>query len=176
MRRLGFAQIINLSKEMKQRPKIYKDESGDPWIDFTIEHDSVMIDLGANVGFISGGWLDAIGKKVDIICFEPNPHAFKVLQEKFKYNSNVKCVVEMIDFCAFLKKLKEKRKVSFIKMDIEGGEVALLKELLDQKLLDDIQVTVEAHDQKMPELKEGTDALRERIEREGLTNIVLEHP
>ena len=61
-------------------------------------------------------------------------------------------------------------------MDIEGGEVALLKELLDQKLLDDIQVTVEAHDQKMPELKEATDALRERIEREGLTNIVLEHP
>ena len=48
----------------------------------------IGIDCGANVGGIT----ENILKECDeVYAFEPNPHAFKALQDKFKNNLNVTC-------------------------------------------------------------------------------------
>ena len=49
----------------------------------------IAIDCGANVGNITKQMAE---RGAVVYAFEPNPHAFKVLEEKFKNDHNVHCV------------------------------------------------------------------------------------
>ncbi len=49
----------------------------------------IAIDCGANIGDITEQFLKM---GAFVFAFEPNPHAFSVLQERFALNSQVKCI------------------------------------------------------------------------------------
>jgi len=81
--------------------------------------------------------------------------------------------VETIDLAGFLQSLGQP--VAFLKIDIEGAEIGVVNRLLDTgayKIAN--QIVVETHERKITELFEPTEALRERIEQEGVTNIRLD--
>jgi FkbM family methyltransferase len=81
--------------------------------------------------------------------------------------------VEAIDLAAFIAALPQP--VKLLKIDVEGVECPLLNRLIDRGLAQGIErILVETHDHKVPQLAPETNALRERIRREGLTNISLD--
>lgn len=73
--------------------------------------------------------------------------------------------VPMIDFLAFLRGVvAEHGEVAFVKMDIEGAELALLGSMLDAQLFDHVRLTVaETHERKFKELRPRFAALREAV-------------
>ena len=76
--------------------------------------------------------------------------------------------INEIDFAEFLQRLN--RKIDLIKIDIEGYEIDLLNHLLDKnsfKFID--KVYVETHERKFTALEKSTKELKDRIEREGLS-------
>ncbi len=74
--------------------------------------------------------------------------------------------VEVVDLARLILELDEE--VALLKIDVEGLEVPILNRLLDSGAIDRVRLTlVEAHDQRIPELKPETDALRDRLRREG---------
>lgn len=78
-------------------------------------------------------------------------------------------VVDLLDFAASLD-----TRPAMTKMDIEGAEVGVLERLLDSsdpELLG--EVFVETHEKYMPHLRERTQALRERVEKDNLRYIHL---
>ena len=88
-----------------------------------------------------------------------------VLKEKFK-------LVEIIDLSVFIEKLRAP--IKLLKLDVEGVEVEILNQLIDKGLHKSIEmILVETHDHKMPELKEKTDLLRQRIKKNNIKNINL---
>ena len=79
--------------------------------------------------------------------------------------------VDTIDLAAYIKGIG--RKVKLLKMDIEGAEIEVMNRLLDEHALGDVEhVLVETHERKIPELREPTDALRQRIVDEGLNHKI----
>lgn len=76
--------------------------------------------------------------------------------------------VNEIDFAEFLQRIN--RKINLIKIDIEGYEIDLLNHLLDKNSLKFIdKVYVETHERKFTALEKPTYELKDRIEREGLS-------
>ncbi|MBY0352380.1 FkbM family methyltransferase [Tabrizicola sp.] len=73
--------------------------------------------------------------------------------------------VALVDFPAFLRGLVAAHgRVAFVKLDIEGAELALLSAMLDQRLFDRIQLTVaETHERKFKDLRPRFAALREAV-------------
>lgn len=73
--------------------------------------------------------------------------------------------VPMIDFPAFLRDLITTHgRVAFVKMDIEGAELDLLPAMLEQRLFDNIQLTVaETHERKFKDLRGRFADLRTAI-------------
>jgi FkbM family methyltransferase len=186
-------------------------------LEIDIEPGDCVIDCGANIGemtnlFQSNG--------ATVIAFEPNKHAFKILEERFKSNFRVKTInkgvagikssgirklflheeaeknqviystgssiledknnvnkdtfveAEFVDLCNFLKFFP--KKIKLLKIDIEGAEVELLNDLMNEGLLKNIEyVFVETHEEKIPTLLTTTNELRERIKKENYTNINL---
>ena len=91
------------------------------------------------------------------------------------FKSNVRTdhgyTVETIDLAAFIKGLG--RPVRLLKIDIEGAEIEVVNRLIDERVLDDVeQVLVETHERKITELLDSTEALRERIGKEGLSDKI----
>jgi len=85
--------------------------------------------------------------------------------------------VPMIDFPAFLRGLiAEHGRVAFVKMDIEGAELDLLPAMLEQRLFDNIQLTVaETHERKFKDLRTRFADLRAAIsERYPQTRVNLD--
>jgi FkbM family methyltransferase len=79
-------------------------------------------------------------------------------------------VVDCIDLSEFIANFS---RVRFLKLDIEGSEVALLNRLIDTRVIDIIDfVLAETHDWLMPHLKVPTAELRARLNKEGLGNKV----
>jgi FkbM family methyltransferase len=79
--------------------------------------------------------------------------------------------VECLDLDVFIRGLK--KRVRLLKLDIEGSEIAVLNRLLDSGTIDFIDLVVtETHEKWIPSLREGTDALRHRIEAAGLTDKI----
>lgn len=97
-----------------------------------------------------------------------------LLSVKSNVNADTYVEVEVVDFIEFLVSLNSP--VALVKMDIEGAEVALLDRLLEQpQALAAIgRLFVETHDHKIPQLREGTDRLREKIRHRGLDQINLD--
>ena len=81
-----------------------------------------------------------------------------------KRNVDAERAVEVaeVDFARWLRDLGEE--VAVLKIDIEGGEVALLERLLDSDALGRLgHVFVETHESRIPELAARTAALRARV-------------
>lgn len=78
--------------------------------------------------------------------------------------------VEVVDICRFLRALD--RRVSILKIDIEGAEVELLETLLASPERDLVDVIfVETHEAQIPSLRARTHALRQSVR--GLTAPVV---
>ena len=72
--------------------------------------------------------------------------------------------VEVRDLCAFVAALDTR--IALLKIDIEGGEVALLEKLLDHPVLSRIDaIFVETHETKLPTLAARSRALRRRVRK-----------
>lgn len=83
-------------------------------------------------------------------------------------------VVDGIQFSEFLKGLGDHR-VKLLKMDIEGAEVEVLNQLLDEGLHQRIDhAFVEVHDRQIRALTESTRKLRERLAALGADHIRLD--
>jgi len=183
-----------------------------------LEPGDVAIDCGANVGNITDWFLS---QGAEVYAFEPNPHAFAVLKERFLDNPRVVCInkgvagikdvgeaklflhkkaetnqvkyasgcsilsdkhnvnaddylsIEIIDLCEFIKNLE--KRVKILKIDIEGAEVELINDLIDQGLSNEIgYIIAETHGGKSPSLCEPTKKLVQRIKDENISNIKLD--
>jgi len=91
-----------------------------------------------------------------------------------KCNINLKNYLEiqLLDLCSFIKILN--RPIKVLKIDIEGAEMELIDSLIEQKIAHNIEhIFVETHEKKIPSLREPLEALKKKIEKEGLTNIDL---
>lgn len=198
-------------KGHKLAPLSYQDKE----IFAMLDTGDIAIDCGANIGMVTE---QMAARGATVFAFEPNPHAFLVLQERFTANSNVHClnqgvldregelplyfhensdedevkwsvgssfvstkgnikkdksvVVKIIDIVEFIAELSQKVKI--LKLDVEGVEIEILNKLIDTGVLDKVGlVLVETHEEKMPELKEKTEKLREKIRVKGIQNINL---
>jgi FkbM family methyltransferase len=73
-------------------------------------------------------------------------------------------LVDGIQFSEFIRSLGDRR-IRLLKMDIEGAEVEVLNQLLDEGLHERIdQAFVEVHDRQIRALAEPTRKLRQRLE------------
>lgn len=81
--------------------------------------------------------------------------------------------VPVIDFSKFINSLTGPIRV--IKIDIEGGEAELLRKIIAEGLYAKVdKIIVEAHDDKIPELKGIMDQVRRAIRERGIRNIDLD--
>lgn len=93
--------------------------------------------------------------------------ASSLLVDKPNVSAKLYEEVKEIDFSNFLQSIN--RTVELIKIDIEGYEIELINHLLDNKALGNVnKIYVETHDRKIETLRGPTDALKERIVKEGL--------
>ena len=78
------------------------------------------------------------------------------------YDDDAAVTIKQIDFVAFLKNLiRERGEIAFLKMDIEGAELELLKAMDEADLFASIRCTVaETHESKFRELRPAFAALR----------------
>ncbi|MBL8578076.1 MAG: FkbM family methyltransferase [Mesorhizobium sp.] len=80
--------------------------------------------------------------------------------------------VEVVDIVEFLRGLPEPPAV--VKMDIEGGEAECLEAILDAGLHTSIgHILVETHERFSTDIAARIDRVRDRIEREKISNIDL---
>jgi FkbM family methyltransferase len=83
-------------------------------------------------------------------------------------------MVDGIQFTEFLKGLGDRR-VRLLKIDIEGAEVDVLNQLLDEGLHEMIdQSFIEVHDRQIRALAEPTQRLRERLDKLQLDRFRLD--
>lgn len=81
--------------------------------------------------------------------------------------------VPVIDFIKFIKSLAGPIRV--IKIDIEGGEGEILRKIIAEGLYAKVdKIIVEAHDDKIPELKGIMDQVRQAIRDRKIQNIHLD--
>ena len=175
----------------------------------------VAIDCGANVGKVTDR-LARLGATV--YAFEPNPHAYEVLQTRFQDCPNVHCIqkgvmdeagsmklyfrenasedpvkfsqgssvleykddsdlvraleIEVIDLCLFIRDLD--RRITVLKMDVEGVEGVIIKKLITSGMVHEIDhVFIEMHDQYMPELTQELNEVRQLVAEQSLSWVNL---
>lgn len=79
--------------------------------------------------------------------------------------------VETVDLAAFVMSID--RPVEVMKMDVEGVECPIVDHLIESGAIRRIRhLFVETHDHRIPELAAETEALRERVRRESLTDVI----
>ncbi len=95
-----------------------------------------------------------------------------IVDDKVNVNTENYEKVEIVDLSKYIKSLDKPVKV--LKIDIEGAEINLLNDLLDKGILRNIPyVFVETHEKKIPSLRKPTEMLKQRISKEGYSNINL---
>lgn len=96
-----------------------------------------------------------------------------LLAEKSNVREDNAVTVEGIHLATFIRELG--KPVRLLKMDIEGAEVGVLNQLLDEGLHDSVQQAfVEVHDRRIKTLAEPTQALRERLASLGASQFRLD--
>ena len=81
-------------------------------------------------------------------------------------------IVETINLSKFIKDLNAR--VNVIKMDIEGAECQVIRNLIQSGVINSIDyMIVETHEKKIPELQEETEQLRQLIASKNLSHINL---
>jgi FkbM family methyltransferase len=84
-----------------------------------------------------------------------------IVQAKSNVSADDVIIVDQVDLATFVSSLRIK--VAILKIDIEGAEVALMNDLLDQKIIDRFgSVFVETHEKQIPELRSATMRLIQR--------------
>ena len=79
--------------------------------------------------------------------------------------------VQSVDLARYIIDLG--RPIKILKMDIEGAEVDVIPHLIETGAIDLIEyVFVEIHDKKNPDLKTSTQAMRDSIERAGVSEKI----
>jgi len=96
-----------------------------------------------------------------------------LLAEKGNVSKERFTEVEVIDLADYILKLD--RRVSLLKLDVEGAECRILRRLIDSGAIDRVDLMyVEMHDQKIPELREESDALRRLVAEHGWRHVHLD--
>jgi FkbM family methyltransferase len=96
-----------------------------------------------------------------------------LLVEKSNVRAEHSVSVEGIHLTQFIKDLGQP--VKLFKMDVEGAEIDLLNQLLDEGLHNTIeQAFVEVHDRRVPSLVKPTQQLRDRLRQMGATHFRLD--
>ena len=96
-----------------------------------------------------------------------------LLAEKSNVREDNAVTVEGIHLAAFIRELG--KPVKLLKMDIEGAEVGVLNQLLDEGLHDSVeQAFVEVHDRRVKRLAAPTRLLRERLQALGAQQFHLD--
>lgn len=181
-----------------------------------LDENSLCLDMGANAGLFT---VQMAKTGATVHAFEPDPHAFKLLEAAAAPYANVHLHnaaigprdgtltltrdknfaddpgrytvgtgafrstlntpggesfdVPMIGLRSFLASLG--RTVDLAKMDIEGSEVAVLEDLLDDGAISQVaQLFVETHEAQMPELRRRTRSLRKRVRKQALDHVHLD--
>ena len=116
------------SKNLFSYNKIY-DEFEKNLIYRNVNKNDVCIDVGANIGFYSYLFLKKVGSGGNVIAFESDYAICEILKKNFYNYNNFYCFNQSIDtsfnvqsFSGILKK-----KISFIKIDIDGADYYALK-------------------------------------------------
>lgn len=95
-----------------------------------------------------------------------------IVKEKENVSDQHKIEVEAIDLIAFIKNLD--KKISILKMDIEGAEIEILEKLIAEKLYKDIGlILVETHSSKISSQIEPLKTIQQKIISQQITNIKL---
>lgn len=96
-----------------------------------------------------------------------------LLADKSNVREDKAVTVDGIQLSNFIKELG--KPVKLLKMDVEGAEVELLNQLLDEGLHKIIgHAFVEVHDRRVARLAEPTQQLRERLQKEGADQFRLD--
>ncbi len=96
-----------------------------------------------------------------------------LLANKCNVNLNKYLEVEVINFNEFIRSMTGRIRV--IKIDIEGAEGEILRQIIAQKLYIKVDaIIVETHDHKIPELKESMAEIRREIANRNIENIHLD--
>jgi FkbM family methyltransferase len=81
--------------------------------------------------------------------------------------------VQLVDLDAFIRDLG--RRVTLLKLDVEGVEIAVLRKLLATDTIELVDVAlVEMHEGRIPQLREEATKLRDDLARRGATNVRLD--
>ena len=141
-----------------------------PFKNLSLNKDSIVIDIGANIGDKTQYFHDRF--KCKIICYEPNKVAFDILDKRFKKFSNIICINKGISKEEKTKKLYlhkgyENDKINYsqgssfleIKENINQNNFELVNTLPISELLDEyehidlIKIDIEGYEYEiMPEL------------------------
>ncbi|HEX7902793.1 MAG TPA: FkbM family methyltransferase [Chitinophagaceae bacterium] len=80
--------------------------------------------------------------------------------------------IEVTDLVTFMQ--QQERKIDLVKLDVEGAEIDILKKILatDSHTLFD-RMYVETHETKIPSQQQDLAAIKEEMNRKGITNIKL---
>ncbi len=71
--------------------------------------------------------------------------------------------------------LKKHKKITLIKIDIEGAEFDVLDALIEQKLYENIEyIMVETHERFFENPSQKINTLKEKITQNNITNIFLD--
>jgi len=162
-----------------------------------LDPSSIVIDLGANKGEFTEFITNKFGSKVYAVepvpeLFNKIPNSSLIIKDRCCIsNKNGFCELniapnhcptthKILDQTRISKKIKVKvknfknfldqyniNKVDLLKIDIEGEEFNLLKDI-DEKTLDKIhQITVEFHDFLWPELEKTADEIKKKLVSKG---------
>lgn len=98
--------------------------------------------------------------------FESDPErrsqSSSIFSDKNSASSESPIEVEMIDICEFVKGIG--KRISILKMDIEGAEVAVIESLIKRGTIDKIDLLLaEPHDDRIPSIFERTQQLKTKI-------------
>jgi FkbM family methyltransferase len=141
-----------------------------PFKKLTLNKDSLIIDLGANIGDKTQYFHDRY--KCKIICYEPNKIAFNILEKRFHKLSNIICINKGVSKNEKEKKLYHHKEYENDKLDFSQGSSFLenksnvnsknfdyvqtlpISELLDEhKYIDLIKIDIEGYEYEIiPEL------------------------
>lgn len=96
-----------------------------------------------------------------------------LVESKINVSSDDYVDIEVIDLDAFITSLG--RKLRVLKIDIEGAETEVVPRLIENNTILNVDhVFVETHDDKNPQLRAKTDAIREMVREKGMKHVNLD--
>lgn len=95
-----------------------------------------------------------------------------LLKSKSNVSESSYVEVEIIDLVEFIKGMNKRTDV--LKIDVEGAEVELVQKIIDTRIYEKIGLIVVETHEKIPEIEEDIQRLRQLVADENITNINLD--